>query len=232
MFRGSRSTMARRGARTSVFWDCGRGLFGSRLAGSMQIQIPEGDFSGYIFDLDGTLVDTMPLHYSAWEAALRKAGLIGRLDENRFYELGGVPSRKVAALLGEHHGLKLDPVVVYKDKEDAFMASVQKLELIVPVVEFARKVAKTRPIAIASGGTRDVVTSTLEKTGLDQLFKIVVTADDVVHGKPSPDMFLLAAQLMKADPKTCLVFEDGQPGVKAAVAAGMKYVFVPSRISA
>jgi beta-phosphoglucomutase family hydrolase len=198
----------------------------------MQIQIPEGNFGGYIFDLDGTLVDTMPLHYAAWETALRRAGLVGRLDENRFYELGGVPSRKVAALLGEHHGLKLDPEVVYKDKEDAFMSSLQKLELIIPVVEFARTAGKTKPIAIASGGTRDVVTSTLEKTGLAALFPIVVTADDVVHGKPSPDMFLLAAKLMGVEPKDCLVFEDGQPGVKAAAAAGMKCVFVPSRLSA
>jgi beta-phosphoglucomutase family hydrolase len=197
----------------------------------MQIEIPEGDFGGYIFDLDGTLVDTMPLHYTAWEAALRKAGLIGRLDENRFYALGGVPSRKVAALLGEHHGLKLDPEVVYRDKEDAFMSSVQKLELIIPVVEFARKMAKTRPVAIASGGNRDVVTSTLKKTGLAELFPIVVTADDVVHGKPDPDMFLLAAKLMGVEPTKCLVFEDGEPGVKAAKAAGMKCVFVPSRVS-
>ena len=75
----------------------------------MQLQIPEGDFGGYIFDLDGTLVDTMPIHYLAWEAALAKTGLKGRLDEDYFYELGGVPSSKVAALLGKHHGLKLDP---------------------------------------------------------------------------------------------------------------------------
>jgi beta-phosphoglucomutase-like phosphatase (HAD superfamily) len=197
----------------------------------MQIQIPDGDFGGYIFDLDGTLVDTMPLHYAAWEAALRKAGLVGRLDENRFYELGGVPSRKVAALLGEHHGLTLDPVVVYRDKEDAFMGSLEKLELILPVVDFARKVSLTRPVAIASGGTRDVVTSTLQKTGLAPLFPVVVTADDVVHGKPAPDMFLLAAKLMGVAPETCLVFEDGQPGMLAAQAAGMKCVFVSSRPS-
>ena len=130
---------------------------------SMQLKIPEGDFSGYIFDLDGTLVDTMPLHYTAWEAALRKAGLEGPLDENLFYELGGVPSRKVASLLGKRHGLNLDPVAVYRDKEDAFMGSLEKLALIAPVVEFARRISKTHPVAIASGGTRDVVASTLGK---------------------------------------------------------------------
>ena len=198
----------------------------------MKIQIPDGDFEGYIFDLDGTLVDTMPLHYTAWEAALRKAGLQGSLDENLFYELGGVPSKKVAALLGKHHGLSLDPDAVYKDKEELFKSSLEKLALVAPVVEFARSVVKTRPIAIASGVTRDVVESTLTKTGLAPLFKVVVTADDVEHGKPAPDMFLLAAKRMGVDPKKCLVFEDGKPGIAAAKAAGMKWVFVPSRLSA
>lgn len=202
------------------------------LRASMQLQIPEGDYSGYIFDLDGTLVDTMPLHYTAWEAALRKAGLKGPLDKNRFYELGGVPSRRVAGLLGKHHGLALDPVAVYKDKEESFMGSLQKLALIAPVVEFARRVSRDHPVAIASGGTRDVVTSTLEKTGLAPLFPIVVTADDVEHGKPAPDMFLLAARRMGVAPGDCLVFEDGQPGIRAAEAAGMKWVFVSSRPSA
>jgi beta-phosphoglucomutase family hydrolase len=198
----------------------------------MKIKIPEGDFAGYIFDLDGTLVDTMPLHYTAWEAALRRAGLKGSLDENLFYELGGVPSRKVAALLGKHHGLSLDPVAVYKDKEELFKGSLQKLTVIAPVVDFARRVSKSHPVAIASGGTRDVVTSTLEKTGLTPLFPVVVTADDVEHGKPAPDMFLLAAKRMGVPPTGCLVFEDGQPGIKAAEAAGMKWVFVQSRLLA
>ena len=198
----------------------------------MQIQIPDGVFAGFIFDLDGTLVDTMPLHYTAWEDALRKAGLQGGLDKEKFYSLGGVPSRKVAALLGRHHGLTLDPDAVTHDKEVGFMSSSQKLDLILPVVEFARKVSRDYPVAIASGGTRDVVASTLRKTGLAPLFPTVVTADDVEHGKPAPDMFLLAAQRMGVEPTKCLVFEDGEPGMRAAEAAGMKCVFVPSRPSA
>jgi beta-phosphoglucomutase-like phosphatase (HAD superfamily) len=198
----------------------------------MKLKIPEGDFAGYIFDLDGTLVDTMPLHYAAWGSALARAGLKGKLDEELFYKLGGVPSRKVAALLGKRHALNLDPVAVYKDKERAFMGSLQKLELIAPVVDFARRMSKTHPVAVASGGTRDVVESTLSKTGLAPLFPIVVTADDVVHGKPAPDMFLLAAKRMGVAPASCLVFEDGQPGIEAAEAAGMKHVFVQSRPSA
>jgi len=197
----------------------------------MRLLIPDGDFSGYIFDLDGTLADTMPLHYLAWDEALRNAGLKGRLDENYFYALGGVPSRRVAELLGLHHGLKLDPELVFRDKEEIFIGSPQALELIGPVVAFARTASKTHPVALASGGTRDVVRSTLAKTGLAPLFPIVVTADDVVHGKPAPDMFLLAARLMGVAPAHCLVFEDGEPGIEAAEAAGMRWVRVQSRPS-
>jgi HAD superfamily hydrolase (TIGR01509 family) len=198
----------------------------------MQLQIPDGDFSGYIFDLDGTLVDTMPLHYAAWEAALRKTGLQGRLDENYFYDLGGMPTRTVAVLLGRRHGLEVDPEKVYHDKEQIFMGSLVRLALIEPVVEFARRVAKTHPVAVASGGTRDVVTNTLRITGLAPLFPVVVTMDDVEHGKPAPDMFLLAARLMGAEPTRCMVFEDGKPGIQAAEAAGMQWVLVSSRVSA
>jgi beta-phosphoglucomutase family hydrolase len=198
----------------------------------MRLLIPEEDFSGYIFDLDGTLVDTMPLHYTAWEAALRKAGLQGRLDENYFYDLGGMPTRTVAVLLGRHHGLEVDPEKVYHDKETIFMGSLDKLALIEPVVEFARRVAKTHPVAIASGGTRDVVANTLRVTGLASLFPVVVSTDEVEHGKPAPDMFLLAAKRMGVEPTRCLVFEDGKPGIQAAEAAGMRWVLVSSRASA
>ena len=106
------------------------------------------------------------------------------------------------------------------------MGSLQRLELISPVVDFARNVSRTHPVAVASGGTRDVVRSTLAKTGLAPLFAVVVTADDVEHGKPAPDMFLLAAKFMGVEPAHCLVFEDGEPGIQAAKAAGMYCVAV------
>lgn len=197
----------------------------------MHLTIPEGDFAGYIFDLDGTLVDTMPTHYKAWEAALRNAGLKDRLDENYFYALAGVPSVRVAELLGAHHGLRVDPVAVYLEKEEIYKSGGEALALIEPVVAFARKASLTHPVSVASGGTRDVVLSTLTRTGLLPLFPILVTADDVTHGKPAPDMFLLAARLMRVPAASCLVFEDGEPGIKAAEAAGMKWVFVSSRDS-
>ncbi len=195
----------------------------------MTLDIPPDDFLGYIFDLDGTLVDTMPLHYRAWDAAMRAVGLQCPLDEDLFYSLGGVPTRRVAELIGLHYGLKVDVEAVFHSKEKLFNEIRADAQLIEPVVEFARKMAKTHPVSIATGGTRDIVDPMLKLTGLGATFSIVVTADDVVHGKPAPDMFLLAAKRMGVAPERCLVFEDAEPGMRGAEAAGMKWVRVASR---
>jgi len=195
----------------------------------MKLDIPPGDFAGYIFDLDGTLVDTMPLHYRAWDEAMQAVGLKCALDEELFYSLGGVPTLKVAELIAKHYGLTIDPHAVFDHKESLFKVLQKDAKLIEPVVEFARRVAKTHPTAIASGGPRDIVRGMLELTGLAPLFKVVVTPEDVVHGKPAPDMFLLAAKKIGVAPEQCLVFEDAEPGMRAAEAAGMKWVRVPSR---
>jgi beta-phosphoglucomutase family hydrolase len=195
----------------------------------MKLEIPDGDFAGYIFDLDGTLVDTMPLHYRAWDAAMRRAGLQAPLDEELFYSLGGVPTRRVAELIAAHYGLTIDPHAVFDHKEALFREVQQDAKLIEPVVEIARRVALTHPVSIASGGPREIVHRSLELAGLWSLFKVIITPEDVAQGKPAPDMFLLAAQRMGVPPGQCLVFEDAEPGMRAAEAAGMKWVRVPSR---
>jgi HAD superfamily hydrolase (TIGR01509 family) len=198
----------------------------------MILEIPPGDFEGYLFDLDGTLIDSMPAHYRAWDAAMRKFGLTSALDEELFYSLGGVPTPRVAELMGKHYGLTLNPLEVMEVKERMFNEhGVPSVTVIQPVADFARRVALTKPVAIVTGGTPDVVVPSLATVGLTEIFKIVVTALDVPpgRGKPEPDMFLLAASRMKVDPTRCLVFEDAEPGIKAALAAGMQVVRVPSR---
>jgi len=196
----------------------------------MQLDIPPGKFAGYIFDLDGTLIDTMPLHYRAWDQTLRRAGLPKKLDEELFYSLGGLPTKRVAEKIAEHYGLQIDADQVFHDKEALFTSLQDDAKLIAPTVEFARRAAATHPMAVASGGPRAVVRRSLKVAGLAPLFKVVVTSDDVKHGKPAPDLFLLAAKLMNVPPAECLVFEDAEPGFKAAQAAGMKVVRVPSRV--
>ena len=196
----------------------------------MKLDIPAGDFAGYIFDLDGTLVDTMPLHYRAWNEAMQRAGLREELSEDLFYKLGGVPTRRVAELLAGHYGLTLNVDQVFREKETLFVELRSEMRRIEPVVDFARKaVAQRFPVSVASGGPRDIVRHTLELMQLRELFPVVVTPEDVEHGKPAPDMFLLAAKKMGVASKKCLVFEDAEPGFRAAEAAGMQWVRVPSR---
>jgi HAD superfamily hydrolase (TIGR01509 family) len=196
----------------------------------MKLTIPPGDFAGYIFDCDGTLVDTMPLHFRAWSGAMRRAGLQQELSEELFYSLGGMPTRKVAAVLAEHYRLAIDVDRVFHEKEALFLEMQAEMKVIKPVVDFARKLHGRAPLSVASGGPRPVVVKTLELMGIAGLFPVVVTPEDVVHGKPAPDMFLLAAQRMGVAPERCLVFEDAEPGIQAAVAAGMQFVRVPSRV--
>lgn len=197
----------------------------------MKLNLPAGDFAGYIFDLDGTLIDSMPVHYVAWDEAMRRAGLKEKLSEELFYSLGGVPTRRVAELIGAHYGLAVDVEKIFHEKEALFSEGLAAVKVIAPVVEIARRVALTRPVAIASGGPRQVVMRSLAVTGLAALFPVVVSADDVgpTRGKPAPDMFLLAAKLMGVPADRCLVFEDAEPGMRAAEAAGMPWVRVESR---
>ena len=197
----------------------------------MQLDIPHGDFAGFIFDLDGTLIDTMPLHYRAWDAALHEHGLKETLDEDLFYSFGGVPTVRVAELIGVHYGLKLDPVRVEHTKERMFLERLDNVEHIAPVVAFARRMALTHPVSIATGGMPEIAVPAIKAAGLTELFKIVVTPQDVApgRGKPAPDMFLLAAEKMGVPAARCLVFEDAEPGIRAALAAGMQVVRVPSR---
>ncbi len=197
----------------------------------MKLDIPQGDFAGYLFDLDGTLVDTMPLHFAAWREALRRCGMERDLDEEYFYSLGGVPTLLVAQRIGEHYGVRLDAAQVERVKEEIYLDRLRDAKPIPPVVEFARRVAKAHPVSIVTGGMPHVARAALESAGLGALFSIVVTPADVPpgRGKPAPDMFLLAARRMGVPPERCLVFEDAEPGLAGARAAGMQVVRVPSR---
>jgi len=195
----------------------------------MQLTIPEGDFAGYIFDLDGTLVDTMSQHYCAWRDTLRDFGLKEVLDEGLFYAQGGSPTEKVVQTFNAHYGTRFDPITVRDAKELRFAEMLPHTELIEPVIAFARaRAAEGRPVSVASGGLRHIVRDTLRVHGLTELFPVVVTVDDVAHGKPAPDTFLLAAEKMGVSPERCLVFEDAELGLRAAEAAGMRWVEVPS----
>jgi beta-phosphoglucomutase family hydrolase len=191
----------------------------------LKLDLPDGDFAAYLFDCDGTLADTMPLHYQAWCAALREYQ--AEFPEALFYELGGVPTERIIEILNERHGHNLPVREACERKEALFRALIPQVRPIEPVVELVHQYHGRFPLAVVSGGTRDIVTRTLAGLGLRDKFQAIVTAEDCRHGKPAPDPFLEAARQLGVPPARCLVFEDTSTGIAAATAAGMKYVLVP-----
>ena len=189
------------------------------------IKIPEGDFAAYIFDCDGTLADTMPLHYQAWCAALKVHDAV--LPEALFYELGGMPAEHIIELLNERHGYAMPAAATAREKEALFMDMLAEIEPIEPVIAIVREVSGRLPMAVASGGFRKVVTRTLKSLGILEKFTAVVCAEDYARGKPFPDPFLVAAEKLGVAPAKCLVFEDTKIGQQAATAAGMVSILVP-----
>ncbi|MGC3989169.1 MAG: HAD-IA family hydrolase [Chthoniobacteraceae bacterium] len=187
--------------------------------------LPEGEFSGLIFDCDGTLADTMPAHYQAWRAAL--AEYRAELPEALFYELGGVPTERIVEMLNTKFGHNMPPAEVALRKEHFFLEYSKEVLPIQSVVAVAREYAGKVPMAVASGGRRRLVTKSLNAIGITSLFQAIVCAEDYKHGKPAPDPFLKAAELIGVEPAKCLVFEDTELGVDAAKAAGMQWVLVP-----
>jgi HAD superfamily hydrolase (TIGR01509 family) len=196
---------------------------------AMILDIPTADFAGYLFDLDGTLIDSMPVHLKAWAQVLQRAGMREPLDPDYFYSLGGVPTLESAVIFREHYGLTFDEHQLVEDKERLYLDLLGEVREIEPVASFARRVAATHPVAVVTGGGPEIALPALDATGLRSLFRVVITPMDVApgRGKPAPDMFLLAAERLGVPPAECLVFEDAAPGVEAARAAGMRVVVVP-----
>lgn len=177
-----------------------------------------------IFDFDGTLADTMPLHWQAWQAVTRRHGI--RFTEEEFYGLGGVPSRKILARLAGEQGLSLDPLAVAKEKEEAYLDLIGHIQPVPEVVAIANEFRGRLPMAVATGGTRDVVGLGLERLGIRPWFAALVSSEDVLHHKPAPDTFLVAANRLGVEPRLCRAYEDTDLGMEAIRAAGMEAVDV------
>ena len=191
------------------------------------IDFPKDGFEAVIFDCDGTLVNSMPAHFDAWCEALASYGAGGIFKEDVFFAMGGRPTRDIVVDLNEEYDLRLDPEAIALAKREAFLSKLHLVEFIDEVADFAKSLRGKMPLAVASGGSRYVVEKTLKLLNCSDWFDEVVTADDVSQGKPSPDIFLKASQLLGVTPEKCLVIEDAPPGVIAAKAAGMQVVTVP-----
>ncbi len=179
---------------------------------------------GLIFDCDGTLADTMPLHWRAWQVITARHGI--HMPVERFYSLGGVPSRDILKLLCFEQGITLDHLAVAREKETEYLPLIAQVEPINVVVGIAREYYGRIPMAVASGGTRRVIEQVLEHLGIRNLFQTVVTSEDVNNQKPAPDIFLEAARQIGVPPELCRAYEDTDLGVRAIRAAGMEAVDV------
>lgn len=194
-------------------------------ASAEPLPLPPGDFRAYLFDLDGTLADSMPLHLRSWQQATREAG--ADFPPDLFWAWGGIPLTRTVEMLNERFGWRLDPVAVVHRKEGLYLSMLDELKPIPAVLAHVEAQWGKLPMAIVSGSPRLTVERTLETLGLARYFETVVGMEDYTQGKPAPEPFLIAAERLGVAPADCLVFEDAEAGFAAARAAGMTWVPVP-----
>ena len=186
----------------------------------MRYDIKPG-IKGLIFDLDGTLADTMPYHFKGWKIACKKFG--AEIDTAFLRKHTGSPGWLIADEIIKKCNLDgtvtIDQIV--EEKLTEFYKDQPKVKPILPVVEIVKKYYGILPMAVGTGGHREAVERTLEITGLRKYLDIIITANDVDNFKPHPETFLKCAGLMNIDPQFIEVFEDGDLGLEAALEAGM-----------
>jgi len=177
-----------------------------------------------IFDCDGTLVDSMPLHWRAWDIVCKRNGI--EFSEKRHYAMGGIPSVKILQMLKDEQGLDFDPAEVSRQKEEAYIPLMPEAKLIEPIASIARAAQGHVSMAVATGGRTKYIRPLLEGLEILDWFGAVVTADDVENHKPAPDTFLKAAALLGVPAEECRAYEDTDIGLQAILAAGMESVDV------
>ncbi|MFP5227292.1 MAG: HAD family hydrolase [Acidobacteriota bacterium] len=189
----------------------------------MPLQLPPGPFGAYLFDMDGTIADSMPLHYVAWKQALAEHGCTD-FPEDLFYSWGGMPVRDIISTLNQRHGLSMPVDEVAHRKEGLYFEMLPRLTAVPEVLEQIEEAHRRIPFAVVSGSTRDSVTASLRALHLEDKFDVLVCAGDYKNPKPAPEPFLLAAQKLNVSAESCLVFEDTLMGIEAATRAGMQSV--------
>ena len=190
-----------------------------------KLQLPQGSFKAYLFDCDGTIADSMPLHYIAWKKALAEWNC--EFDEELFYSWGGMPIAEIVSTLNQKYGLSMPVEVLAHRRESLYLELLPELKAVPEVLEHIEAQHGRIPFAVVSGSTRDSVMASLASLHLLDRFDTLVCAGDYKKGKPDPEGFLLAAAKLGVAPKDCLVFEDTDMGIQAATAARMASVKIP-----
>jgi HAD superfamily hydrolase (TIGR01509 family) len=186
------------------------------------LKLPKGPFKAYLFDCDGTIADSMPLHYVAWKRILGEWGC--DFDEQTFYAWGGMPVTEIIAALNVRDGLAMPVEEVQRRKEALYFEILPELKAVPEVLEHIELSHGHIPFAVVSGSTRESVTKSLETLGILDKFETLVCAGDYERSKPDPQPFLIAAERLGVAPEDCLVFEDTEMGIQSATAAGMASV--------
>jgi beta-phosphoglucomutase-like phosphatase (HAD superfamily) len=191
----------------------------------MKLKLPEGPFEAYLFDCDGTIADSMPLHYLGWKHVLSEWNC--EFAEEHFYSLGGMPVTEIVAMLNEKHRLSMPVDEIRDRKEEFYFGLLPQLKGVPEVLEHIELSHGQISFAVVSGGTRDSVVASLTSLKILDKFETLVCAGDYQKSKPHPEPFLIAAERLGVDPEACLVFEDTDMGIQSATAAGMASVKVP-----
>jgi len=191
----------------------------------MKLKLPEGKFEAYLFDCDGTIVDSMPLHYRAWKKALGEWGC--EFSERLFYDWGGLPVAEVISTLNRQQGLQMPVEKVEHRKESLYYELLPQLQAVPEVLEQIEARQGQIPFGVVSGSRRESVVASLTVVNLLNRFQTLVCAGEYQKSKPDPEAFLMAAEHLQVKPEACLVFEDTEMGIQAARAGGMSWVKVP-----
>lgn len=181
-----------------------------------------------VFDLDGTLVDSEPNYYEAGRRLLARHGVPDFSWEHHTRYIG-IGTRETLESLRAEYGIEAPVEELLDTKNRLYLELARASTEVFPEMRalVERLHARDVPMAVASGSSRAAIEAVLGGTGLAPYFTLVVSAEEVPHGKPAPDVFLEAARRLGADPGDCVVLEDAVPGVLAARAAGMRCVAVP-----
>lgn len=193
----------------------------------MKLVIPKGHFEAYLFDCDGTIADSMPVHLKAWQEVLALHNC--PFSEADHDNLAGMTSEHIIDILNKKYGLKMDPKKIGKEKELRYLAHINEIEGVPAIIELIKGMYGKIPMCVVSGGGGEAVRKTLTHLQLMKYFDQIVTSDDYDRPKPAPDPFLAAAKSLKVPPSACLVFEDAKLGIQSAESAGMQWVLVPTQ---
>ncbi len=177
------------------------------------------DARALIFDLDGTLSNSLPVHMATWNKVGEVYGF--KFDPQIMVEMTGRATIEFAHRIVEQYNLSVDPEEIVKLKQQSFRDSAQLLEPVREIISVVKKYYGRLPMAVGTGASRKSTEVQLNELGIAKYFNVIVTANDVTRHKPNPDTFLKCAELMGVTPEKCQVFEDGDLGIEAAKKAGM-----------